>query len=340
MSNEETLISTLASDAAPADKALACKHLAIYGTAKAVPELAKLLPNEQLSSWTRIALEAIPGPEAGEALTKATSSLEGRLLVGTINSIGVRRHADSVETLTALLQNQDEDVASASAVALGRIGNDAAVKSLKQALASTSGNVQSAVAEGCVLSAEKQLAAGKDAEAIALYDEVRKADVPIQRVLEATRGAILARKDKGIPLLLEQFRSPQKPLFQIALSTAREFPGKAVDKALATEMASAPPENVGIDHRSDGRPAHNGRTSCRTQGGQKRKTARSSRRHRGIGTRGKYFVSFVIARVCAGKRPGIGSDREESTCRTARRSHRQGHCRTSCQNLTARSIRY
>lgn len=243
---EAQLIGVLESDAAAADKALACKHLAIYGTAKAVPELAKLLPNEQLSSWTRIALEAIPGPEAGEALTKATSSLEGRLLVGTINSIGVRRHAASVESLTALVQNQDEEVASAAAVALGRIGNDSAVKSLKQALASTTGAVQSAVAEGCVLSAERQLAEGKDAEAIALYDEVRKAEVPMQRILEATRGAILARKDKGIPLLIEQFRSAQKPLFQIALSTAREFPGTAVDKALATEMASAVPERAAL----------------------------------------------------------------------------------------------
>ena len=38
--------------------------------------------------------------------------------------------------------------------------------------------------------------------------------------------------------MLEQFRSPDKRLFQLALSTAREFPGGEVDKALATEMAS------------------------------------------------------------------------------------------------------
>ena len=71
------------------EKAIACKNLAIYGSSDAVSELAKLLPDPQLSSWARIALEAIPGQAADEALRMASNSLEGRLLVGTINSIGL-----------------------------------------------------------------------------------------------------------------------------------------------------------------------------------------------------------------------------------------------------------
>ena len=107
----------------PADKALACKQLAIYGGKDAVPELAKLLADEQLASWARIALESIPDPSAGEALRKAAETVKGRLLVGTLNSIGVRRDAASVGTLTGLLADPDAAVASAAAVALGRIGN-------------------------------------------------------------------------------------------------------------------------------------------------------------------------------------------------------------------------
>ena len=38
----------------PAKKAIACKQLAIHGTKQAVPELAKLLHDEQLASWARI----------------------------------------------------------------------------------------------------------------------------------------------------------------------------------------------------------------------------------------------------------------------------------------------
>ena len=58
---ESQLLSVLRSDAPAAEKALVCKNLAIHGSDAAVPELAKLLPDPQLSSWARIALEAIPG---------------------------------------------------------------------------------------------------------------------------------------------------------------------------------------------------------------------------------------------------------------------------------------
>ncbi len=239
---EKELLALLRSDAAPADKAVTCKHLAVYGSVDAVPDLAKLLPNEQLSSWARIALEAIPGPEADEALRKGSETLEGRLLVGTLNSIGFRRDALAVDLLTGRLADKDAEVASAAAVALGRVGNDGASKALRAALATTEGKTRSAVAEGLVLVAERRHSEGKGAEAAEIYDEVRKADVPKQRKIEATRGAILSRNDEGIPLLLELLASEDKAMFQLALGTIREFPGNAVDKSLAAEIAKATPE--------------------------------------------------------------------------------------------------
>lgn len=242
---EKEALAVLQSDAPHAAKAIACKKLALDGSAAAVPELAKLLSDPQLSSWSRIALEAIPGPEAGEALRQASESLEGNLLVGVLNSIGVRRDAGSAEALSKHLQNKDPEAASAAAVALGRIGDEASVKALRTALAEP-GKVRSAVAEGLILSAERLQAGGKSADAVELYDLVRKAEVPKQRIVEATRGAILARGPEGIPLLVEQLRSSDKGLFHVALSTAREFPGGDVDKALAEELTSAAPERAAL----------------------------------------------------------------------------------------------
>ncbi|HUY89161.1 MAG TPA: HEAT repeat domain-containing protein [Pirellulales bacterium] len=234
---EPELIALLRSDAPKAEKALACKRLAVYGSSEAVGELAKLLGDEQLASWARIALEAIPGAAADEALRKAQDGLQGKLLVGVINSIGVRRDAKAAEALAKRLQDKDVEVASAAAAALGRIANDAATKSLRQSLAGAPAKVRSAIAAGLVLCAERLQAESRNAEAIEIYDEVREADVPKQRKIEATRAAILARKQDGITLLLEQFRSPDKAMFQLALGTAREFPGDQVDQALAAELA-------------------------------------------------------------------------------------------------------
>ena len=224
---------------APAEKAIACKQLAIYGGKDAVPELAKLLPNEELSSWSRIALEAIPDAAAEAVLVDAAKTLQGRLAVGAINSVGVRRTSAAVGMLSDRLKDPDAEIASAAAVALGRIGNEQATNTLRQSLANTSPAVRSAVAEGCVLCAEGLLASGKNDQAAELYDQIRKADVPKQRVLEATRGAIVARGAAGVPLLVEQLKSTDKKRFGLGLKIARELQGHEVSEALAGELASA-----------------------------------------------------------------------------------------------------
>ncbi|WP_372898085.1 HEAT repeat domain-containing protein [Stieleria sp.] len=243
---EAELLAVLRSDAPGGEKAIVCKKLAIHGSNAAVPELAKLLSDPQLSSWSRIALEVIPGDDADEALRLATQTLDGRLLVGTINSIGVRQDAGAVEILGTRLQDTDPEVASAAAVALGRIGNDAASQLLQQALQTASGDVRNAVAEGYLLCAERLHGDDKSGAATEIYDEIRKAELPMQRIVEATRGAILSRNEDGIALLMETFRSDDKKLFQLALGTAREFPGGEVDQALAEELTRATPQRAAL----------------------------------------------------------------------------------------------
>lgn len=231
------LVAALKSDATPdADKALTCKKLAIYGDKDAVPALAALLPNQQLSSWALIALEVIPGPEADAALREAMGNLKGRELIGVINSIGVRGDAKAVDALAARLKDADVEVASAAAAALGHIGDAAATKTLEQSLDAAPAAVRSTVAEGCILCAEKLMANGNRDEAARLYDKVRQADVPKQRVIEATRGAILARQAAGVPLLVEQLKSADKGMFAIGLQTARELPGEQAAEALVAAM--------------------------------------------------------------------------------------------------------
>ena len=225
----------------PQDKAIACKQLAIYGNKDAVSALAPLLADKQLSSWARIALEAIPDPAASDAIRETIGKLQGRLLVGAINSLGVRRDAKAVDLLIERLKDSDADVASAAAVALARIGGAPAVKTLEQSLAGSPAAVRSAAAEGCILCAERALAQSQTDEAVRIYEAVRKADVPQQRILEATRGAVLARKTAGAPLLAELLQSTDKARFAVGLRTARELAGREVTDALMAELGRATP---------------------------------------------------------------------------------------------------
>jgi len=238
---QDELLRVLRSDAPPQEKAITCKKLAIYGNKEAVPALAVLLPDPQLSSWARIALEAIPDPAADAALREALHKAQGRQLVGVINSIAVRRDSKAVDELIRKLAAPEADIASASAEALGKIGGAQAAKALEKAFAGARPEVLSSLAEGCILCAEHFLAAGKGKDAARLYDLVRQSPAPRTRILEATRGAILARGSGGIPLLLEQLHSPDRHLYGIGLRSARELRGADVTKALLKELDSAVP---------------------------------------------------------------------------------------------------
>ncbi len=239
---EQDLIAVLRSDAPKGEKAITCKKMAIYGTDQSIPMLAPLLADKELSSWARIALEAIPGPKADAALRDAVDLIEGRLLIGVINSIAVRRDRLAVDILVKKLDASHVDVACAAAVALGHLGGEQVAKVLTRALTDAPTGLRSAVAEGCILCAEQFLADKSSVKAATLYDTVRQADVPEQRQLEAIRGAILARRLAGVPLLIEQLQSESEKRLSIGLRTARELGGQRVTKTLAAELPKLSPD--------------------------------------------------------------------------------------------------
>lgn len=240
--NEGALVAILQGNGPKEDKALACKRLAIVGTDKAVGALAALIPDAELCSWARIPLEAIPGQAASDALREAMGNVSGNILVGVINSIGVRRDVEAIPALTVRLGDADTEVAAAAAVALGNMGNGTVADILRAAVGHASMPVRSAIAEGCVLCAEQLIAAGQAEEAVELYSAVLQAEVPKIRRLEATRGLILAKGSGGLPLLVEQLHSTDKAFYALGLTTARELAGNAVTEGLAAELLKLPPD--------------------------------------------------------------------------------------------------
>jgi HEAT repeat protein len=102
-------------------KAKACQKLAVVGDADSVPALEALLTDPKLSHYARFALEAIPDPSVDEALLRTLEKVEGKLLIGVINSIGRRKDPDAAQALGALLHDSDREVAASAAVALRRI---------------------------------------------------------------------------------------------------------------------------------------------------------------------------------------------------------------------------
>jgi len=239
--SESDLIAVLGSDAEIFDKAKACQQLAVIGTKECVPALAKLLTDEKLSHYARFGLEPISDPSVDVALRGAMTKVRGGLLVGVIDSIGVRRDAKAVDALIKRLGDSDPAIASAASAALGRIATPDAVAATTKGL-SGDASMRAAYGDACLAAADMLVAEDKKAEAIAVYDAVLKADMPRFITIAALYGAIRARGADGLAMMLEQLRSQKDDQFAVGLRMAQELSGDAVTKALIDEFAKLPVE--------------------------------------------------------------------------------------------------
>ena len=193
---ETRLAAVLKSDAPQAAKDYVCRQLSLIGSADSVPALAALLTDAKLSHMGRYALERMPCPEAVGAMRDALAKTSGKLKVGVINSLAVRRDTGSVAALVALLKDSDQQIAGAAASALGDIGTSEAAKALGAFQASAPEGLRLVAADACLACAEQLLAGGKKAEAMLIYKSLAKPDQPKHVRVAATRGLLAAAGKK------------------------------------------------------------------------------------------------------------------------------------------------
>ena len=231
---EEPLLAVLKSGAPPAEKAAACRELARIGTARAVPVLEPLLADESLSDMARFALEPIPDPAADAALRSTLGKVKGRMLVGVISSMAVRKDPGSVGPLGGLLSDSDPAVAQAAARALGSFGS-AAVPVLDAALPKCEPANQPSVIEGLLS------CAGEGPESTAIYDKLRALpDLPEHFRVAAIRGAVRSRGAAGLAVLADAIRNGKDIPTGAAIRIAMEIQGPEVTRMLVAELAAAP----------------------------------------------------------------------------------------------------
>jgi HEAT repeat protein len=169
---ESQLLAVLQSNAPRDAKDCVCRLLRTMGTATSVPALEQLLANAELSHMARYALERIPDTQAGQALERQLRKLNGQLKIGVISSLGTRGQGASL--LRPLLQDSDEAVARAAAIALGRIGSLDANKALASAKPRPA--LAAVFADASMACAEKLRAAGHVKEARATYERLLKSN--------------------------------------------------------------------------------------------------------------------------------------------------------------------
>ena len=239
--DEPTLIGIIQGDAPYVDKLKACRGLRIRGTAAAVPALAAMLPNAELSHIARYALEPMPFLEAGKALRDAVAKTAGKPKAGLAASLGVRRDPDAVPVLTPLLNDADAEVAQAAAAALGRIATPAAVDALFNCKAAGPDAIQPAIAEG-LLAAAGHVATSDAAAATAVYEKLAGPEWPEFIRTGAFYGLAAAEPEQAPNRLINALRADD-PLFRnIAAAIVGETTGADDTKLYADAFPTLPPQ--------------------------------------------------------------------------------------------------
>jgi type 1 glutamine amidotransferase len=191
---EKALLGVLESDAKRAGKQYVCRELSIIGTGQSVSVLAGMLTDEKTSDMARYALERIPGTTVDDALRRSLRKARGNAKIGIVNSLGQRGDKKAVRPLTRMVTGKNESLATAAAAALGRIASPQAAKALAQAKDKTTGKVQLVVLDAYLKCADKMVADGKKAEALAIYKALGAASMPKPIRTAAVTGMINAAK--------------------------------------------------------------------------------------------------------------------------------------------------
>jgi len=233
------LVAVLKSDAPAQQKAAACRQLAVVGTDDAVAVLAGLLGDAKLSHMARYAMEPIPASSVDDALRAAMGKLTGRLRIGVINSIGVRRDAKAVPALIGLLG--DAEAGAAAAASLGKIGGDDAIEALAKARKTVKPAGRLAVIDAYLQAAEDLAAAGEKAKAAVIYKDLFAADEP----LLVRRAALVGLADlgghDGVSVVVAALRDKDPVLRATAINCTRTMKGRGVGQLLIGELPKADP---------------------------------------------------------------------------------------------------
>ncbi len=162
----------LRSDATADSKKFICRQLSVIGTEEAVPTLAEMLTQPEISEMALYALERIPGEAADDAMCKALDKTSGRIKIGIINSLGRRESKAAAAPLGKLLGSSDEQIANSAATALGKIADLAAADRLCDALDRTTGNRRAALADACLDCAYNLTVSGNKKAAARIYKKL------------------------------------------------------------------------------------------------------------------------------------------------------------------------
>ena len=205
---ENRLIAVLQGNATDLAKDYACRQLVIVGSEASLPALAALLPNERMACMARYALEGIGSPAAKKTLREMLGKTEGRQKIGVVISLGRLADTEAVPAITALLEEENEELRKVCLVALGRIGNPSAAKAIQAFAGKVPVALLEVVADAQFDAVESLCQQGEHQTAAAICEPLLSAESERVRAA-AFRGLLAAKPAESLTMVIDAWKDDE-----------------------------------------------------------------------------------------------------------------------------------
>jgi type 1 glutamine amidotransferase/HEAT repeat protein len=219
---ETEMIAFLKSPASLPGKQFICHTLSIYGTKKSVPVLMTLLADPATANMALYALERIPAPEIGEALTDKLDASSAEVKTGIINVLAQRRVQSALPELISLMNDKDPLISSAAIRAVGVIGGEEAAEAIATARETNKDDRQ--LTDAYLQVAQLFSEQGAHDKAFKIYKDLYSHNESQQVQYAALRGMILNAEKEASSLILQAIRSEDKNEQASAIQLVRQIP--------------------------------------------------------------------------------------------------------------------
>ena len=219
----------------------AARQLAIIGTDRSLPDIARMLNSEETVGLACFAVSTYPRGEADEVLRAALANTTGKAQVQIINTLGDRRDPGSVKALTELTMGADSVVAEAAVFALAKIGNSQSRKALDTLF---KGDSQSEKVRTLArLQTAIQLAEDGDRDAVPILESLITSSQTVY-VRRSALAALLKLDHQTAPMrIVDVLRGDDAVLKPVAIAAVRDLRAKDASQNFGgTVLPQLPPE--------------------------------------------------------------------------------------------------
>jgi HEAT repeat protein len=242
---EAGLIKLLDSSSTFEARRFACKELGIIGTENALPALSGLLQDETTAGMACLALTTYPPGRADEELRTALSSAGGTARIQIINTLGDRRVAKSVETLSRFASDNEPAAAEAAIAALGKIGSRSAWKVIETSRPRAALGLAPLWTEAMLRCGEKIAASGHQKMIITAFEGLLTESEPAYIRRAALQTLIQTDKDQGEERIVKVLHGLDPVLKPVAIAAVRSLRAAGATQKFAGETPNlAPDEQV------------------------------------------------------------------------------------------------